>query len=555
MAGPAPREHAGPRPPAPLARAAGSRMFRPCMRLPRAVRTIPAAARLALAPCLALSLHAAPAAAAWHSREEIAVESPVYRLVSDLATSHGITSGLPLTRPWTRAELGRFLDQLVADVPSAAGDPAVRRLRRELEPGGGFAGAEPLFAQEREESSLEISPYVRASFAEDRARRVTVRDHRVGLQGSLALGERALLFADGYVGTVTPGAHGTPDADGSFRSDASELTAWFDRAYAVWQSPGFTVRAGHTWLSWGPGLAGTLALSDGAPAHDLVEAGIRVLGDARLQWFVATLDPAGERFLAGHRLAIRAGPSVELGLSELARFDGAGHVPLYLLPVVPYALFDRRVRGASDLPADSLGRVGRNNIMLAADFSWTWRPGVRLYGELLVDDATLDHSRPFAAGWQAGAHLRRVIAGGAWSLRGDFTRIYRYVYSVDHGHDFAHAGFPTGFPLGPDVEQFAARLEWRPDEAWAFGLEGVAIRKGSDPLGLAWQPGDDVPSRLVLTFPVEQDQRASLTADWSPSPTLTLSGSGGFASIHSLGHVHLLDTDGVIGRASATVRW
>ncbi len=496
-----------------------------------------------------------PARAAWHSQEQIPVESPVYRLVDDLSASYAISSGLLLTRPWTRAGLGRFLDQLVADVPAAAGDPALLRLRRELEPGGGVAGLEPAITSEQGETSFELSPYARASYAEDRSRDRVIRDYRVGAQASFAFGERGLLFADGYAGNVTPGPHGTPDDDGSFVSASSDVTAWFDRAYASWTTRGFTVSAGHTWLEWGPGVDGTLGLSDGAPAFDVLQASVALPGETRLHWFVATLDAAGETYLAGHRLALRAGPSVELSFSELARFDGSGSAPLYMIPVMPYALMDRRVRGASDLPADSLERLGRNNVLYTMDFSWTWRPGTRFYGELMVDDATLDNSRPLAFGWQAGLHLRRFMRGDAWTLRGDFSRVYAYAYSVSHKHDFAHAGFPTAFPLGPDVEQFTARLEWRPDPVWAWGVEGSAVREGARRLGQPWQPGTPVPTRLVLAFPLDQDQRLALTSDWSPSPSVAVSLAGGKAWAHSREHVYLDDADGIFGRAQASFRW
>ncbi len=520
------------------------------MRVPRVV---PPARLLLLA--LAWLFRGDPANAAWHSQEEIPVESPVYRLVDDLAASYPVNSALLLTRPWTRADLGRFIDQLTADTPAAASDPAVLRLRRELAPAGGAAGLEPMFASEQDDLSFELSGYARTSYAEDRSRETVARDHRVGLQGSLAFGERGLLFADGYAGNVTPGAHGTPGRDGSFHSTDSEATAWFDRAYASWITRGFSLRAGHTWLDWGPGSNGTLGLSDAAPAFDLIAASVALPGDARLHWFVATLDAVGASYLAGHRLAFRAGPAVEMSFTELARFDGTGSVPLYLLPVVPYALFDRRVRGASDLPADSLDKVGRNNVMYMMDFSWTWRPGTRLYGELLLDDATLDNSRPLAIGWQAGMHLRRLIGGAAWSLRGDYSRLYSYVYSTSHGQDFIHAGFPTGFPLGPDVDRFSARLEWRADPAWGLGVEGSAARKGSQPLGQAWQPGTPVRARLVLSFPVDQDQRLALTADWSPSPSVAVSAAGGRAWAKSRNHVYRDDADGLYGRAQAGFRW
>ena len=510
----------------------------------------------AVSLALLLCLPAAPAFAAWHAHEEIPVENPVYRLVDDLAASYPVSKALLHLRPWTRAQWGIFLDQLVADAPIAADDPAYQRLRRELEPGGELAtGMEPMISVEQDETSFELSSYARAGYVEDRARSTIQRDARVGLQGSLAFGPHGLVYADLYGGTATPGPHGTPDSEGSFTPTTSEFTSWYDRVYLTWQSYGFMLRAGHTWLEWGPGMAGTLGLSDAAPAMDLAEAGLRLPGDARLQWFVAMLDPVAETYLAGHRLEFRAGPSVEMGFTEYARFDGTSSLPLYLIPVVPFSLIDRRVSGESSVPSDSLQDHARNNVMYTADLSWTWRPGVRLYGELLVDDATLDNSRPLAIAWQAGAHIRRVNGGTSWSLRGDYTRVFPYVYSVYHGHDFAHAGTPTGFPLGPDCDQFAARLEWRPSPDWALGLEGSFVRDGAQELGDAWQPGTDVPSSPVLLAPLEQDRKVLLTADWSPSPSVSLSVAGGLSRIQGSGHVIGKDTDGATGRVQAALRW
>jgi hypothetical protein len=511
----------------------------------RSHRAVPALCALLLAV-------SPPAFAAYHQLEEIPVESPVYRLAEDLAASYPLSRGLLLTKPWTRAELGVFLDQLVADVPAAAKDPAVQRLRRELEPEGGVRGMEPMISAEQDDASLELSPYARIGYAEDRARSTVTRDDRAGVQASLAFGEHALLFADAYAGTITPGAHGTPDENGSFTSHSSDVTGWVDRAYGMWATKGFSMRAGHTWLRWGPGASGTMALGDAAPAFDVLEARATLPGGAEYSWFIASLDPALETYLAGHRLDVRAGPSVELTFSELSRFNGTGNAALYLVPVVPFSLMERRARASSPAARDSLVRT---NVMYAADFAWTWRPGVRLYGEIAVDDATLHNTRPLAIAWQGGVHLRRLMGGTAWSFRGEYSRVYPYVYSVSHHHDFAHEGFPTGSPLGPDADQWFARLEWRPNAEWAAGFETSNIRDGAGALGQAWQPGTPVPSRLVLQYPVEQDQRYALTLDWSPSPSVSLGASGGSAKIHALGHAVGTDTDGVFGTARATFRW
>src|SRR5262249_47295861 len=349
-----------------------------------------------------------------------------------------------LTRPWTRADVGRFLDQLVADTPAAARDPVVARLRRELEPGGGIDGLEPAFSADLDETSLEISPYVRLGYAEDQARDVVLRDDRVGFQGSLAFAEHGLLFADAYAGTVTPGAHGTPNTDGSFTSNSSDLTAWFDRAYATWATPGFSVRAGHTWLRWGVGATATLALSDAAPAVDLIESRVGLGKGAQFAWFVAALDPVAETYLAGHRLELRAGPSVELSFGELARFSGSGNAPLYLVPGIPYALMERRMESAAGGP-HLLAAQRAGNGPYTPHLSWGWGPGIRFYGEVAVDDATLDGSRPLAMGWQYGGELRRHGALGVWTGRIDYSRVYPNTYAASSGLDFVHAGFPIGF--------------------------------------------------------------------------------------------------------------
>jgi hypothetical protein len=516
------------------------------------MRRYPAVPALLVLALLAL---APPARAAYNALEEIPVESQVYRWIDDLATSYPLSRGLLLTRPWTRAELGAFLDQLVADQPGADRDPVVSRLRRELEPGGGLRGGlEPIAQVDDEDASLELSPYVRLGYADDRARERVVRDDRVGVQASAAFGGYGLIFVDAYIGPASPGAHGTPDASGTFNSSSTDVTAWFDRAYATWATRGFSVRAGHTWLRWGPGATSTLALSDGAPAFDLIEMTVRFGKRAQFTWFVGSLDPAAETYLSGHRLEMRLGPSVEVAFAGLARFNGAANAPIYLVPVAPLPFMERRVRGSGSATADSLEDLRAVNVLYSADFTWTWRPGVRFYGELMVDDVTLDSSRPLRMGWQGGAEIRRAGAPRAWSARLDYSRVYRYTYAAPNGIDFIHAGFPTGYYLGPDVDQWSGRFEWRWGSSWAWGAEGFNTRKGAGPLGEAWQPGTPIPPK-TLTFPVDHDMRGAVTAEWSPSPSWTVSGAVGTARVVARGHVVGNDANGAYGLASATLRW
>lgn len=521
--------------------------------------TLPRPPRLAaavLASLVALSL-APSVRAAYHPLEEIPVESPLHGLVDALVTQYGAPAGHLMTRPWTRRDLGRFLDAVLLAEPAAADDPAMVRLRRELTPGGHVAGWEPMGAYADEERSIEVSAYARGDHQEDRARGGVTRDLRAGLQLSAALGENVLLWSDVYAGTTSPGPHGNPADSRRFGLiEDVQVNSYYDRATATLDGRLGRLTLGHTWLRWGPGAWGTMALSDGAPALDVAEARTPLGPRAQLAWFVAALETRDESYLAGHRLELRATDALQFSFSELARFDGVSNLALYALPVVPFSLIEKRIQKASALPSDSLERLAKNNVMWAADVSWRVRPGVRLYGEIAVDDLSISsEDRPKLVAWQVGGQARQVRGPAAWEARGEYARVYALTYSVYHRHDFVHAGMPTGFPLGPDVDRLSGRLAFTPEPDWTWALEGSLTRKGEGRLGEAYVPGTPVPDNLRLQGVLDRDLRGSLSVDYSPSPGLRLGLTGGYARIEGLGHEAGREASGPFGATRATLRW
>lgn len=506
---------------------------------------------------LTVLVGAVPARAAYHPLEEFPVESPLYALVDAVVTQYGAPAGFTLTRPWTRRDLGRFLDVVRAATPAAANDPAVVRLVRELDTGDHLGGWEPAVVVVGEERSFELSPYLRADHREDRARREVTRDFRAGVQASAALGENVLLWSDVYAGTTSPGPHGNPADSRRFGLiEDVQLNSYYDRATATIDGRLGRLTLGHTWLRWGPGAWGTMALSDGAPALDVAEARTALGSRAQLTWFVAALETRDESFLAGHRLELRASPALQFTFSELARFDGVSNVALYALPVVPFSLLEKRIQKASVLPSDSLERLAKNNVMWAADFSWRPRPGARLYGEIAIDDLSFSsEDRPKLVAWQLGAHARRVRGPAAIEARAEYARVYAFTYSVYHRHDFAHAGLPTGFPLGPDVDRLTGRLGFSPEPDWTWALEGAFTRKGEGRLGEAYTPGTPVPDNLVLQGVLDRDLRAALAVDYSPSPALSLGLSAGYARVDGLGHAAARAASGPYGATRVLLRW
>ena len=505
---------------------------------------------------LALVAGAAPAHAAYQRLEEIPVESRIVRDVEDVAASYGLGSAFHSTRPWDRADLAAFLEEILRFAPAAAGDPAIAHLRRELgpEPDGWPA----LVRAADENGSIEVSPYLRADYAEDRARRAVVRDFRGGAQASAQLGTGALLFTDVFAGTESPGPHGNPADSKRFGLiEGVQVNSYFDRAYLRARGPLGRVTLGHSWLRWGPGVTGGMGLSDGAKAFDFVEFRSALVKRVQLEWFVAVLDPVAETYLAGHRIEVRPAASLDVALSELARFDGFADSPLYLVPVIPYSLVEKRLLKSSELGSDSLQRVFKNNLMWTADVTWRPRRGARVYGEIAVDDLSFSSEpRPLSIAWQLGAHARWRLGEGreALAARAEYSRVYRHTYSVFHHHDFAFDGLPTGYPLGPDVEQLFGRVTWSRGANWTFALEGSVVNKGEAGLGDFYVLESPVPP-LTLSGTVERDARGAVSADWSPAAGLTLGVSVGTARVSSLDHVSGRDRRGVIGATRCELRW
>jgi hypothetical protein len=510
--------------------------------------------RRVLTVVLSLAAIAPLARATDQPLEQIPVESPLIRDIEDLAATYGLGGAFHSTRPWDRADLRAFLDEVVACSPEAADDPACVRLRRELGPEAGSWA--PLVDERETDRSLEVSPYLRLDDAEDRARDAVSRDFRGGLQASALLGKHVLLFGDAYAGTTSPGPHGNPSDSRRFGLvEGVQLNNYFDRAYASARGLLGRVTVGHSWLRWGPGVTGGMGLSDGAPAFDYVELRTLLLKRLQLEWFVAALDPVAETYLAGHRLELRPAAGVDLSFAELARFDGSSNAPLYLVPAIPYTLIEKRLIKSSDLPGDSLENRFKNNLMWTADVTWRPRCGARTYGEIVIDDLSFSSERrPLSIAWQVGAEERLHRGGDALSLRAEYSRVYRYTYSVFHHHDFEFHGLPTGYPLGPDVEQLFARISWDRGADWTFALETSVVRKGEADLGDFYVIGSPVPP-LSLSGVVDRDARVSLSTDWSPAAGLLVGATAGIADVRSLDHVSGHDVRRAWGATRFTLRW
>jgi hypothetical protein len=518
--------------------------------------------RLHAAVVVSVALLCAPSAApaTYLPQERIPTDSPVYRDLERLATSHGVRENFLSSRPLRRAEALAFLRGLAEARSGAEDDPAFQRAMRFLDPAARGATKPLISVAGEDDERLEVSPYASLLYSDDPRNRPDVnRDYRVGVAVAGALDTSAVFVANFYEGTASQGGRGTPDfGDLNAIVEGVDFNSYINEAYIEFPVSKLRFLLGHTWLRWGPGEVGTLALSDAAPALDMLRVEAGMFRKLRYHQFVAMLDPGPQTYLAGHRVEWQACNRLLLGVTELARFDGTSQVPLYLMPFVPYSFWEKRPKTGQLSPADSTGvLLSKNNVLWAVDASWIVRPGWRLYGEFLMDDYSFSSDyKPDMIGYQAGAEWRRALKGrGAVGAAVEYSRVNNFTYSAWHGHDFSFNGFPIGYVLGPDVQAFMgeATVEWGSD--WEFRLRGEWRRKGEGQVGDSWEKADGEVDASAFQGVVERETRFGGTVLYSPARWLRLDASVGGASVKNARHILSDTTNETPFRFSARVEW
>jgi hypothetical protein len=504
------------------------------IRLLAPVPVLLALACVAALPCAAR--------ATYLPEERIPTDSPVYRDLERLSATYRVAPRFLSSRPLRRAEALAFLDELRAMDPEADWDPAFERAARELDPGATGA-TPPLIARTGEDGErLEISPYVSLRYDQGPQNRPSVnRDYRAGAALAASLDSGSVIVMNAYAGTASQGGRGTPNF-GTFNSllEGVDFNTWFEEAYVEFPVSRLRVLAGHTWLRWGPGRDGTLALSDAAPALDQLHAEATAFRNFRFQWFVAMLDPGPQSYLAGHRLEARLGSKLSVGFTEMARFTGTSQAPLYWMPLVPYSFWEKRPKTGTATAADTSGLLlHKNNVLWSGDLAWNFRPGARLWGELLVDDISFSNDyKPDLIGYQAGVQVRRPVAPGRMlGISAEVSRVNQFVYSHFTGEDFSFEGYPLGWVLGPDVTYSAGELTYEHSAQWQFGVRAEYRKKGEGMVGEPWSKSMGKVDASSFSGVVEKEVRVTWSAVYTPARWLRLEARVGTSQIKNLDHV------------------
>ena len=250
------------------------------------------------------------------------------------------------------------------------------------------------------------------------------------------------------------------------------VTAEFERGTVSWTGRRWRLSAGRDHVHWGGGQEGLL-LSMTAGTLDRVTASA-TLGRFTLTTLHALLDGVRPRRLAGHRLSVRLGRA-RVGIGETVVYTGRSFDFAYFLPLGSYY-------------ASQYNEKEDDNVLWGVDCSVPLPRGLRLRGELLVDDFQYESDPPAPNRLAFDVAVDALLRAGEREL--EVTAAYTFVDIFTYAHKYsletrylAGAGAPgvdrgLGSPLGPDSDRWRLRLSAPLSRRAVLSLDGAVTRRG-----------------------------------------------------------------------------
>lgn len=377
-----------------------------------------------------------------------------------------------------------LLERYRGEVPA----PNAARIRG-LVGGGVYSDGETVFAVQGDGWGLEIDPLVyvvagqaRRTETADREPSAPVWQSSRGARFAGHIGRHVFFDSKIEENQRRPAILDTLDADPMTRAGLTaprvgDINLAGGTTYDYWRASGavgyrdkfLEVRLGRDANRWGPGR-NSLVLSDFASSYDQLQVRAQFGPVRYTSVFARFTDPvrpttANNLFLpskygAFHRLQLALPAGVDLGLNEAVIFaddttDGLrrGFELSYLNPVIFY----RAVEAQNGSP---------DNVLLSGDLAWRPVPGVRAYGQLVLDELRFSEIGSDwwgnKYGWMVGAHLVDPGLRGL-DLRVEFSRLRPYLYS--HRSEFTaftHWADGLGHPAGPNAQDLSVFGRYRP---------------------------------------------------------------------------------------------
>jgi len=263
------------------------------------------------------------------------------------------------------------------------------------------------------------------------------------------------------------------------------LAGEVEQAFVHYRRKSFDINAGRFASFWGPKNSLVLSADN---ALDGLGYSIH-WGRLSLSYRLARLDGLNpdddgveqyyNRYFAGHRLDLRLSKQVRIGIFESVIFGGPGRqIDLYYLNPLIFFHSSQLNEGMND------------NSFLGFDLSVKPRHGLRLYGQLLVDDFQIEKK---SQGDQEPDQYA-LLAGGQWvdlwretDLALEYTRVANRTFNqkVEYNR-YLIDGIPLGDVLGNDYDLLTLDMKrWLSDQT-AVAVEVSIYRQGEGRITDEW---------------------------------------------------------------------
>lgn len=258
-----------------------------------------------------------------------------------------------------------------------------------------------------------------------------------------------------------------------------------EQAFAYYHTDRFNLTLGRFSSFWGP--RNSLVLSSNV-AMDGVGYTIS-WGRLSLSYRIARLDGLNpdedsvmqfeNRFFAGHRLDVHFNPQLRVGFFETVIFGGPGRqVELYYLNPIIFFHGSQLNDGADD------------NTFVGFDFDYLPKKGVRLFGQLLVDDFQIDNNsqgdrEPNEIGILLGTHWVNVFRN--IDMKTEYTRVTNRTYNQGQERNrYLHDGKLLSGAFGNDYDQWHLTVTRWFNENLKAGVNFSYTRKGEGQITDSW---------------------------------------------------------------------
>jgi hypothetical protein len=411
-----------------------------------------------LACAVALAIYFSSAMASTN----LVIGDEVYDILERLEAEGIITSGLLTTRPITRMEAARLLEE--AEKNSEGQGPFVTELIRML-------GQE--FDSERRAKYIKPFDKSYSEFAYSDQLRQEVNYNNDGIIYEDGFNLRLGLTSRAEMGWFS--AYINPE----IRSSEGDTDFVMMRAYGTITFLGLDFQLGQDSLWWGPGHHGALLISNNAPPLALAKLSnskpkllpwiFRKLGPFRFVFFAARLEEersVPNPYLWGLRLNFKPSPYIEIGFSRTSMLGGAGHSEDPEAWVRSFFFLDR---GGGEVSDHKVGFDIKITLPLKH------QPG-QIYGEIALEDGGLPafvenivgyEGRPPMTAYLVGLYVPRLFGIDKAALTAEYATTRadnrpeeswytHHIYQTGH----TYKGRILGHHMGAESEDFFLELSY-----------------------------------------------------------------------------------------------